>query len=59
MEIDPAGSRAALVLASIYRQVGQTAEALALLRSVEERAPGQPGIADAIKQLEAEASPSP
>jgi hypothetical protein len=37
----------------------QTAEALALLRPVEARAPGQPGVSDAIKRLEAGATPAP
>ena len=58
VSIDPAGGDAALALASLYRQLGQTAEALALLRSVEARAPGQPGVSGAIKQLEAGATPA-
>jgi O-antigen ligase len=59
VRIDPRGGEAALALASLYRQQGKTAEALALLKSVEARAPGQPGIADAIKQLEAGGAPAP
>ena len=56
LEIDPMGGEAALYLASLYHQLGHTDKALEVLRSVEALAPGQPGIADAIKQLEAEAS---
>src|SRR5665647_2666434 len=59
VRIDPTGGTAALMLASVYRQQGKTAEALAVLKSVEAVAPGQPGIADAIKQLEAGAMPAP
>ena len=57
VSIDPGGGDAALPLAGLYRQLGQTDQALALLRSVEARAPGQPGVSDGIKQLEAGATP--
>ena len=59
VRIDPTGGTAALILASVYRQQGKTAEALAVLKSVEAVAPGQSGVADAIKQLEAGAMPAP
>jgi tetratricopeptide (TPR) repeat protein len=54
--VDPKGGEAALHLASLYRQLGHADRALEVLRSVEALAPGQPGIAEAIKELEAEAS---
>jgi tetratricopeptide (TPR) repeat protein len=57
VHIDPRGGSAALVLASVYQQQGRAAEALALLKSVEALAPGQTGVADAIKQLETGAPP--
>lgn len=52
VELDPADGSAALALAELYQRSGRTDEALALLRSVEARAPGQPGVAAAIKALE-------
>jgi len=58
VEIDPAAGDAAYSLASLYRQLGRTEDALALLKSVEARLPGQPGIAEAIEELEA-ATPRP
>jgi O-antigen ligase len=58
LNIDPSDGEAALALAAIYRQLGQTAEALTILKAVDARAPGQSGIADAIKQLETELSAS-
>ena len=58
VEIDPAGGDAAYSLASLYRQLGRTEDALTLLKSVEARLPGQPGIAEAIEELEA-ATPGP
>jgi O-antigen ligase/tetratricopeptide (TPR) repeat protein len=59
VRIDPKGGNAAVALAGLYRQDGKATEALALLKSVEALAPGQPGVADAIKQLEAGAAPAP
>jgi putative inorganic carbon (HCO3(-)) transporter len=58
LDVDPMGGDAALALAGIYRQLGQTSEALAVLKSVEAISPGQSGIADAIKQLETAGSVS-
>ena len=59
VRIDPTGSQAALMLAGIYQQQGKSAKALALLKSFEAIAPGQPGVAAAIQQLEASATPAP
>jgi tetratricopeptide (TPR) repeat protein len=59
MSIDPTGNKAALMLASVYRQQGKTAEALALLKSVEALAPGRPGVGDAIRELEAGVTDTP
>jgi O-antigen ligase/thioredoxin-like negative regulator of GroEL len=59
VQIDPAGGNAALLLAQTYEQSARAPEALALLKSVEALAPGQPGVADAIKQLEAGGTPAP
>jgi putative inorganic carbon (HCO3(-)) transporter len=59
VRIDPTGGQAALILADLYQQQGKPAKALALLRSFEALAPGQPGIAEAIQQLEASATPAP
>ena len=59
VRIDPSGSDAALLLARVYQQSGRTAEALAVLESVEARLPGQPGVADAIKELKAGAVLAP
>jgi O-antigen ligase len=59
VRIDPTGSQAALALASIYRQQGRVGKALALLKSFDALAPGLPGIAEAIQQLEASATPTP
>ncbi len=53
VQIDPTGGEAAAYLAGIYQQQGDPDKALELLRSVEALAPGQPGIADAIRDLEA------
>ena len=52
LQIDPRDGSAALALADIYQQQEMTAEALALLESVEALSPGQPGVATAIKALE-------
>ena len=59
VRIDPTGGEAALLLAKIYHKQGRDAEALAVLRAVEAAAPGQAGIADTIKQLEAASAPAP
>ena len=60
VRIDPTGGeRRAAYWRSLYRQQGKTAEALAVLKSVDALAPGQPGVADAIKQLEAGATSAP
>jgi O-antigen ligase len=59
VRIDPTGGQAALMLADLYQQQGKTAEALAVLRGVEALAGGQPGVAEAIQQLEASATPAP
>lgn len=59
VRIDPAEGRAALLLADVYAKQGKTAEALALLRAVDARLPGQAGVAEAIQQLEAGAQPEP
>lgn len=53
MEIDPSYGDAAYSLASLYRQLGRDEDALALLESVDARLPGQPGISEAIEELEA------
>ena len=42
------------MLADVYQQQGKPAKALAVLRSSRRIAPGQPGVAEAIQQLEAE-----
>ena len=52
LELDPRDGSAALALAEIYVQEGREVEALAMLRSVEAMAPGQRGVAAAIKALE-------
>ncbi len=57
VRIDPSDGRAALLLAGVYQQRGKTAEALALLRAVDARLPGQAGVAEAIRQLEAGEQP--
>jgi len=54
MQIDPRGADAALLLAQAYERIGRAADALSLLRSVEKRRPGQAGVAEAIKKLEAQ-----
>ncbi len=59
LSIEPTGGQAALVLAQAYDDIGRTADAIAVLKSVEALAPGQPGVADAIKQLEAGATTKP
>jgi putative inorganic carbon (HCO3(-)) transporter len=59
VSIDPTGGEAALLLAKVYYKQGRAAEALAVLRAVEALAPGQLGVAEAIKQLEAGATPAP
>ena len=59
VSIEPTGGKAALMLAQAYDQDGRTAEALAVLKAVEALAPGQPGVADAIKQFEAGSTPKP
>jgi O-antigen ligase len=52
MKIDPRSGDAALLLAQAYERDGREADALALLRSVEQLAPGQAGVPEAIKKLE-------
>ena len=51
MSLDPRDGHAALELARLYQANGRTSEALSLLQSVETQAPGQPGVAVAIKAL--------
>lgn len=53
IQLDPADGSAALTLAKLYQARGRVTEAIALLKSVEARVPGQPGVATAIKVLEA------
>jgi putative inorganic carbon (HCO3(-)) transporter len=53
VQLDPAGGSAALALARLYQDRGMSAEALALLESVEARLPGQSGVAAAISALQA------
>lgn len=58
VEIDPGGGEAALRLSNLYRQMGRTHQALEILRRVQALAPGQEGVVETIKELEAEvASP--
>jgi tetratricopeptide (TPR) repeat protein len=52
VSIDPRDGEAALALAGVYAQQKRFEDALAVLRAVEAAAPGQPGIADAIRKLE-------
>jgi len=52
--IDPRGGQAALMLASLLNERGQTEEALALLEQVDALAPGQDGVAEAIAALREE-----
>jgi O-antigen ligase len=52
VQIDARDGLAALALAKIYQQQGKTAEALALLTSVNRAEPGQAGVAAAIRALE-------
>jgi O-antigen ligase len=59
MKIEPTGAQAALLLAQAYDRNGRASEALALLKSLEARAPGRPGVVEAIQQLEAGATPAP
>ena len=59
VRIDPTGGDAALMLANVYQQQGKTTEALAVLKAVDALAPGQPGVAEAIQQLEASLTPGP
>ena len=59
VRIDPMGGQAALALAGLYQQQGKPAEALAVLKAVEAVSGGQPGIAEAIQQIEASATPTP
>jgi len=59
VRIDPYGTQATLMLAQVYERQGKPARALALLKSVEALAPGQPGVVEAIRQLEASATPAP
>ncbi len=59
LEMDPANGEAALLLARTYAGAGKIDEALAVLKSVEALLPGQPGIAEAIQQLEASVTPAP
>jgi O-antigen ligase len=59
LKMAPSYGPAALLLAQAYEQMGRADEALAVLRSVEALAPGQPGVADAIQQLETSRKPSP
>lgn len=56
LELDPRDGDAALSLADLYRQQGEVPKALAILRSVEALAPGQAGVRDAIRALEADTS---
>ncbi len=57
VSIDPRSPDAALALAATYTKMGRVDDALAVLRALEALAPGQPGVQDAINQLEAGAAP--
>ena len=57
LQLDQRDGSAALTLAGIYHEQGRTAEALAVLKSVEALAPGQAGVAGTIEVLEAESPP--
>lgn len=57
LKIDPRSGQAALVLADVYAAQGKLDEALELLRGVDAQLPGQPGVAEAIQQLEASRTP--
>jgi O-antigen ligase len=59
LQMDPANADAAWTLAQAYVRAGESAAALAVLQSVEALRPGQPGIAEGIKKLEASATPAP
>jgi len=59
VSIDPTGANAALMLAQAYQRQGKTSEALVVLKAVDALAPGQPGVREAILQLEAKATPAP
>lgn len=59
VSIDPTGGEAALTLAEIYAQQGDLHKALAVLRTLEAVAPGQPGVEQTITQLEASLTASP
>lgn len=52
VELDSGGADAVLALARLYEERGMIDEALAMLEAAEEWAPGQPGIAEAIRSLE-------
>lgn len=52
LDVDPGNGEAALALSNIYRQLGQSSQALETLRAVDARKPGQTGVAEAIKELE-------
>lgn len=56
VKIDPRGADAAKALATIYVRQGQLKPALEVLKQLDVNAPGQEGVADAIRQLEASIS---
>jgi O-antigen ligase/tetratricopeptide (TPR) repeat protein len=59
LEMNPANGEAALPLALAYGKAAKAAEALAVLKTAEALLPGQPGVAEAIKKIEASATPAP
>lgn len=56
LSMDPKYASAALALAKFYEDAGQLEKAISVLKSVEKRSPGQTGVAEEIKRLEASAT---
>ena len=54
LQLNPTYADAALLLAQAYERTGRRDEALAVLKTVETLAPGQPGVAEEIQRLESE-----
>jgi len=59
LRLDPRFADGAALLATIYGSEGRTAEAIAMLRDIEARAPGQQVVADELARLEASATTTP
>jgi len=56
VKMDPVYAEGGLLLAQLYEQDGRLNEAIALLKGIDAQKPGQTGVAETIRRLEASAT---